>query len=155
MRLIDFLFWHYYSYSEQCMKKTKTTGDSRWMSIVMIVLTTWTTLGIILCEIDRFIYPLKYLPKDITKLDAKLFGLFICVPWFLLLYFRYYKQKSIVKGKYKVFRERWGDPENVSKKNLKILLVYTLITTIGLLIYAVIMGTLNKHGYFEGCRLFP
>ena len=77
------------------------------------------------------------------------------IPCFALLYFRYYKQNSIVQDKYKIFRERWGDPQNVSKKNLKILLWYTLITTIGMFIYAAVMGTLNKHGYFEGCRLFP
>ena len=155
MRLIDFLFWHYYSYSEQCKKKAKTTGDSRWMTIVMIMLTIWTTLLQVLSTIDRFLYPLDFLPKNCTTLYAKKIGLAVCIPCFLLLYFRYYKQKSLVSNKYKVFRERWGDPDKVSKKNLKILLWYTLITTIGMLIYAAVMGTLNKHGYFEGCRLFP
>ena len=156
MRLIDFLFWHYYSYSEQCRKRVKGTfGDSRWMSIVLIVTTIWITFGVILCDINRFLYPLAFLPKDSTTIDAKIFGLSVCTPFFILLYFRYFKQRSIVKNKYQLFRERCGDPENVSKKNLKILLWYTLITTIGMFIYAAVMGTLNKHGYFEGCRLFP
>lgn len=48
-----------------------------------------------------------------------------------------------------------GDPKHVSKKNMRILLWYTILSTIGILIDATIMGTLNKHGYFEGCRLFP
>lgn len=155
MRLIDFLFWHYYSYSEQCKKKAKTTGDSRWMSIVMIVITIGISLILLLSTIDQFLYPLDFLPDDSTTIDAKIFGLTLGILCFALLYFRYYKQKSIVSGKYKIFRGRWGDPENVSKKNLKILLWYTLITTIGMFIYAAVMGTLNKHGYFEGCRLFP
>ena len=156
MRLIDFLFWHYYSYSEQCRKRVKGTfGDSRWMSIVLIVTTIGITLMLMLSTVDQFLYPLDFLPKASTTIDAKIFGLIVGIPCFALLYFRYYKQNSIVQDKYKIFRERWGDPQNVSKKNLTILLWYTLITTIGMFIYAAVMGTLNKHGYFDGCRLFP
>lgn len=68
---------------------------------------------------------------------------------------RYYKQKSIVKNNYELFRKRWGDPENVSKKNMRILLIYTIIGTIGMYLYAAIMGELNKRGMLEGYRLFP
>lgn len=85
----------------------------------------------------------------------KMWAWAIGIPWILYLDYRYERKKSIVQNKYQIFRERWGEPDKVSKKNLKILLWYTLITTVGLLLLAIVMGTLNKHGYFEGCRLFP
>ena len=108
MRLIDFLFWHYYCYFEQNKKKYK--GNRVQVAEGMVIITTSLAIGILI---------------------------------------------SIVKNKYELFRTRWGSPDNVSKKNLKILLWYTLITTIGMLLVAIVIGTLNKHGYFEGCRLFP
>ena len=152
MRMIDFLFWHYYCYSEQCKKKAKTTGDSRWMSIVMIVVTIGVTLAISVALVDIFVCEVN-IPERYS--DKKILGWAIGIPCFLYLYYRYYKQKSIVSGKYKVFRERWGNPENVSKKNMQILLMYTLITTIGMFILAGVIGELNKRGVFAGYRLFP
>ena len=85
----------------------------------------------------------------------KIWGWIIGIPWILYLSYRYERKKSIVGDNYKLFRERWGVPEHVNKKNLQILLWYTILSTIGLLIYGIITGTLNKYGYFDACRLFP
>lgn len=155
MRFIDFLFWHYYSWMEQLKKKHKdrTYGESEWVAILLISLTSFLIIGITLGTIDTFIYHLN-IPHSHTW-EGKKFSLSISIPWLLYFYYRYYKKKSIINGKYKIFRERWGDPENVSKRNLKILLVYTLTMTIGLVIFAAIMGHFNSRGYFEGYRLFP
>ena len=95
---------------------------------------------------------------DITPqqpVDRKIFGLILVAPVFLYLDYRYYKKKSITKNKFEIFRNRWGDIQNVSPKNMRILLWYTIISTIGMILCAVIVGTLNKNGYFEGCSLFP
>ena len=150
MRLLDFLFWHYYSYIEQ--KKT-VKEDGAWPAIIMILATTFTIVGSLQGAIEVFVCDLP-LPDVKGDLKYKVYYP-IGILYILFLRYRYMKQKSIVKNKYEVFRNRWGDPQNVSKKNMKILLIYTLITTIGLLLFAIVMGTLNRHGYFEGCRLFP
>jgi hypothetical protein len=150
MRLLDFLFWHYYCYVEQ--KKT-VKDDGAWPAIIMILATTFTIIGSLQGTIETFICDLP-LPESRGDLKYKIYYP-IGILYILFLRYRYMKQKSIIKNKYQVFRERWGDPKHVSKKNMKILLWYTILSTIGLLIVAAVMGTLNKHGYFEGCRLFP
>ena len=117
MRFLDFLFWHYYSYSEQCRKREKGTfGDSRWMSIVLIVTTIGITLMLMLSTVDQFLYPLDFLPKDSTIIDTKIFSLTVGIPCFALLYFRYYKQNSIVQDKYKIFSKRWGIRNMLAKR---------------------------------------
>ena len=150
MRLLDFLFWHYYSYMEQ--KKT-VKESAAWPAIIMILATTSAIIGSIIGDIEIFINDLPF-PEDRADLKYKIYYP-IGILYILYLRYRYIKKKSIIKNKYEVFRTRWGDPEHVSKKNMRILLIYTLITTVGLLINSIIIGELNKHGYFEGCRLFP
>jgi uncharacterized membrane protein YhaH (DUF805 family) len=149
MKWLDFLFWHYYSYFEQNKKRFK--GDRIQVAEGMILITTSAIIGSLVAIMKIFVYNL-YLP-DYGRM--KMWAWTIGIPWILYLDYRYERKKSIVQNKYQIFRERWGEPENVSKKNLKILLWYTLITTIGMLLFAIAMGYLNKHGYFEGCRLFP
>ena len=150
MRLIDFLFWHYYSYMEQ--KKT-VKEDGAWPAIIMIIATTFTIIGSLQGAIEVFVCDLP-LPESKGDLKYKVYYP-IGILYILFLRYRYMKQESIVKNKYEIFRNRWGDPIHVSKKNMRILLWYTILSTIGLFILAIVMGTLNKHGYFEGCRLFP
>ena len=150
MRLLDFLFWHYYSYMEQ--KKT-VKEDGAWPAIIMIIATTFTIIGSLQGAIEVFVCDLP-LPESKGDLKYKVYYP-IGILYILFLRYRYMKQESIVKNKYEIFRNRWGDPIHVSKKNMRILLWYTILSTIGLFILAIVMGTLNKHGYFEGCRLFP
>lgn len=149
MRWFDFLFWHYYSYFEQNKKKYK--GNRVQVAEGMVIITTSFAIGILIGCIHIFVYDLN-LPE---YGQMKIWGWAIGIPIILYFDYRYEKKESIVKNKYELFRTRWGSPDNVSKKNLKILLVYTIITTIGLLLFAIVVGTLNKHGYFEGYRLFP
>ena len=149
MRLIDCLFWHYYSYFEQNKKKYK--GYRVQVAEGMVMLTTSLTIGVLIGCMHIFVCDLN-LPE---YGQMKIWGWTIGIPWILYLDYRYMKKESIVKNKYEVFRTRWGDPAHVSKKNMRILLIYTIISTIGMLILAVVMGTLNKYGYFDGCRLFP
>ncbi len=151
MMLIDFLFWHYYCYGYNSKIRTKN-ADLTGGAIILILYTNMLLLGALLGTIYVFVHKISFLDN---KADFKILLLFLVFSWMFYLRYRYYKQKSITKGKYKVFRERWGDPEHVSKKNMRILLWYTIFGTIGVLIYVVVMGILNKHGYFEGCRLFP
>lgn len=125
-------------------------GDNRTQAIVAILITCSAVLGVISGLIEIFIRT-----TNLNAVEEKLFAALLIIPFYFYFDYRYRKKKSIVNGRYRKFRERWGNPENVSKKNLKILLIYTLIATIGVFIYAAVMGTLNKHGYFEGCRLFP
>lgn len=150
MRILDFLFWHYYSYVEQ--QKT-VKDDGSWPAILMIIATTAMILGCLTGSIETFICDLP-LPENNGDMKYKV-AIPIGLLYMAFLRYRYMRKGSIAKDKYEIFSKRWGDPENVSKKNLKILLWYTLITTIGMLLFAIAMGYLNKHGYFEGCRLFP
>ena len=150
MKWLDFLFWHYYSYMEQ--KKT-VKEDGAWPAIIMIIATTFTIIGSLQGAIEVFVCDLP-LPESKGDLKYKVYYP-IGILYILFLRYRYMKQESIVKNKYEIFRNRWGDPIHVSKKNMRILLWYTILSTIGLFILAIVMGTLNKHGYFEGCRLFP
>jgi len=151
MKWLDFLFWHYYCYFEKNKKKFK--GNSVLSATSMLAFTTFVIFGFIIGTTYTFICDL-HLPEYGTLASRKISWL-TGIPWILYLGYRYERKKSIVQNKYQIFRERWGEPENVSKKNLNILLWYTLITTIGMLLFAIAMGYLNKHGYFEGCRLFP
>ena len=148
MRLIDFLFWHYYCYFEQNKKRYR--GNNVWGSVLTLSYTCFFVIGVLWGIVNIFVYDIN---TDYGT--RKMWSIAIGILWFLYFDYRYERKKSIVQNKYQIFRERWGDPEHVSKKNLKILLWYTLITTVGLLLLAIVMGTLNKHGYFEGCRLFP
>ena len=150
MRLLDFLFWHYYSYMEQ--KKT-VKEDGAWPAIIMIIATTSAIIGSLIGDVEIFICDLP-LPESKGDLKYKVYFP-ISILYILFLRYRYMKQESVVKNKYEVFRNRWGDPKHVSKKNMRILLIYTLITTIGLLLVSIIIGELNKRGFFTGCRLFP
>lgn len=150
MRFLDFLFWHYYSYIDQ--KKT-VKEEGTWPAILLMIFTTMSILGFITGNIEIFICDLP-LPEGRGNLKYKV-AYPIGFLYTLFLIYRYRKKKSIVKNKYEVFRERWGDPKHVRKKNMQILLWYTILSTIGILMYAAIMGTLNKHGYLDGCRLFP
>ena len=149
MKWLDFLFWHYYCYYERKISK----GKSILFAISMLAFTTFVILGFSIGTIYTFICDL-HLPEYGT-LASRQIGWLIGIPWLLYIDYRYQRKESIVKNKYEVFRTRWGDSEHVSKKNMRVLLWYTLFSTIGLLIFAVIMGILNKHGYFDGCRLFP
>ena len=152
MRWLDFLFWHYYCHFDQSKLRTKD-ADLTGGAIIVLFYTCCTLLGCLLGTL--YIFVCKFSFMDTYKAEY-LCALVLLIPsFYMCLRYRYYKQKSIVKGKYKQFRDRWGDPEHVSKKNMRILLWYTILSTIGALIYTIVMGTLNKHGYFEGCRLFP
>lgn len=149
MRWMDYLFWHYYSYFEQNKKKYK--GDRVQVAEGMVIITTSLIIGSIIGSMHIFICDLS-LPEYGRM---KIMGWIVGIPCILYLDYRYERKQSIVKNNYQLFRERWGDPKHVSKKNMKILLWYTILSTIGLLIVAAVMGTLNKHGVFTGCRLFP
>lgn len=151
MRLLDFLFWHYYCYYELNEKRFK--GNSITFATSMLTFTSFVIFGFIIGTTYTFICDL-HLPEYGTLASRKI-GWLTGIPWILYINYRYEKKESIIKNKYEAFRTRWGDPKHVSKKNMRILLIYTLVTTIGMLLGAIIMGELNKHGYFEGCRLFP
>lgn len=153
MKAIDFLFWHYYCFYRQHITGRKL--DIVWEAMLALFLTLMLQLGfwagavnIFICSIENFV------PKYGT-LESKLLAIIIGLPLILCLYYRYSKMRSIISEDYKLFRNRWGEPNQVSKKNMRILLAYTLFSTVGLIVVGIIMGTLNKHGYFEGCRLFP
>ena len=148
MKWLDFLFWHYYCYFEQNKKRYR--GNNVWGSVLTLSYTCFWVFGTILGIVGVFVYDI-----NMDYGPMKMWAWAIGIPWILYLDYRYERKKSIVQNKYQIFRERGGEPDKVSKKNLKILLWYTLITTVGLLLVAIVMGTLNKHGYFEGCRLFP
>ena len=148
--MLDFLFWHYYSYVEQ--HKT-VKDDGGWPAIIMVIATTAMILGCLTGSIETFICDL-HLPENLGDKKYKV-AIPIGILYFLFLRSRYMHEGSIAKDKYEIFSKRWGDPKNVGKRNMRILLWYTILSTIGVLIEAIIMGTLNKHGYFEGCRLFP
>ena len=136
------------------MEQKKTVKeDGAWPAIIMIIATTFTIIGSLQGAIEVFVCDLP-LPESKGDLKYKVYYP-IGILYILFLRYRYMKQESIVKNKYEIFRNRWGDPIHVSKKNMRILLWYTILSTIGLFILAIVMGTLNKHGYFEGCRLFP
>ena len=151
MKWFDFLFWHYYCYGYNSKIRTKDADLTGGAIIILLSTLCWLT-GALLGSFCTFVYDLE---KVINGGELKILCVLFAAVLLLCLRYRYYKQKSIVKGKYKLFRDRWGDPEHVSKKNMRILLWYTILSTIGVLIDITIMGTLNKHGYFEGCRLFP
>lgn len=150
MRWLDFLFWHYYSYVEQ--KKT-VKEDGAWPAIIMTLATTSMIIGSLIADIEIFICDLP-LPEKRGDLKYKVYFP-LGILYILYLCYRYTKKESVIKNKYEVFRTRWGDPKHVSKKNMRILLIYTLITTIGLFLEGIIIGELNKRGVFNGCRLFP
>lgn len=151
MRVVDFLFWHYYCFFER--HKKRYFGDNRYQSIIVMCITFAAILGVGSGLVQVFIIGHDIPPQQ--PVDRKIFGLILVAPVFLYLDYRYYKKKSITKNKFEIFRNRWGDIQNVSPKNMRILLWYTIISTIGMILCAVIVGTLNKNGYFEGCSLFP
>lgn len=150
MRILDFLFWHYYSYVE--LHKT-VKDDGSWPAIIMVIATTAMILGCLTGSIKTFICDMP-LPENKGDMKYK-----VVIPigllYMVFLRYRYMHKGSIAKDKYDIFSKRWGDPKHVSPRNMRILLWYTILSTIGVLIDAIIMGILNKHGYFEGCRLFP
>ena len=151
MKWLDFLFWHYYCHFDQSKIRTKD-ADLTGGTIVILLFTLANIIGVLLGSFNTFVYDIETI---INGGELKVLCVLSAAILWLCLRYRYCKQKSIIKGKYKMFRERWGDSEHVSKKNMRILLWYTILSTIGVLIDITIMGTLNKHGYFEGCRLFP
>ena len=133
-------------------KKT-VKEDSAWPAIIMVIATTAMILGCLTGSIETFICDLP-LPENKGDMKYKVV-IPIGILYMALLRYRYMRKGTIAKDKYEIFSKRWGDPKHVSKRNMKILLWYTILSTIGVLIDAAIMGTLNKYGYFEGCRLFP
>ena len=155
MKLIDYIFWHYYCLGER-IKKTKN-GDSVFFAITLMFYSSITTLVILLITIDVFVCDWKSLLgiRDVSQYEAKLCILTFVLPFVFYLFYRYRKQKSIITGKYKMFRERWGEPSQISKKKMIVLVVYTIVSIVGMVVYAIVMGHLNRQGVFDAYRLFP
>lgn len=152
MEWLDWMFWHYYCFYER--HKKMYFGDNCFQAVVIICMNTYIMLGLLAAFIENFICELTFIPQYGT-IHSKLFALIYGVPIFLFLDYRYSRKKDIIKNNYQAFRERWGTPADVNKKNLKILVVSTIIYVVGSIIIAVIMGELNKRGLLEGYRLFP
>lgn len=150
MRFLDLLFWHYYCFFER--NKTNKDGDSLAGARLLTAFTSCGALLLIYFIIDTFVYALDI---NVKSTSVRLLGLLIALLWVLYLLYRYENKKSITKNNYQLFRERWGDPLQISKKKMLLLLMYTIITTIGVFVIAATIGELKKHGMFVDCRLFP
>lgn len=152
MRWLDFLFWHYYCFFEK--HKNVYFGDNRLQAIVAICICCFTLFGVSVGLINTFVCTIKLIPIYGT-IEEKLFSILYVLPCFLYLDYRYYFKKSVTQNNYQIFRDRWGEPLHVSKKNMRILLTFTIVAIIGMLLIAIVVGELNRRGLLEGCRLFP
>ena len=151
MNIIDFLFWHYYCFCER--HKKVFHYDNPWQACLFLLGSFIFPTGLLLGIISTFITPLHL--SSVSRFHALLVSLPILAPVILFLDFRYCKNESIIKSNYQVFREKWGDYENNTRKNKNIALIYTIITYPVILALATILGELNKNGLLDGYCLFP
>ena len=153
MKIIDYIFWLYYCLGER-NKKAKD-DDSVFLAITLMFYSGLGSFVCLLITIDSLIYDWDALIDGVTMDEAKLFCIIVVLPFVLYLFYRYRKQKSIITGKYEKFREKWGEPSEISKRKMIALIIYTIVSTVGMVVYAIVMGRLNRQGVFDAYRLFP
>ena len=151
MKGIDFLFWHYYCFCER--HKKVFHYDNPWQACLFLLGSFIFPIGLLLGIISTFITPLHL--SSVSRFHALLVSLPILAPVILFLDSRYCKKKSIVKNSYQVFREKWGDCKNNTRKNKNIAMIYTIISYPVVLVLAIVLGELNRRGMFDGYQLFP
>ena len=152
IKYIDCLFWHYYCFANR--HKKLYWGDNVWQAIVMIYGTIILPIVSVYSLISIFVVYLPPLPES-GCLEGVLLMTIISLPIFLILNHRYYHNSTIVKNNFELFRNQWGENPHSNKKRRIIVVVYTLLSTIGCLCLAIVIGELNRRGLLEGYRLFP
>lgn len=146
MKYLDYLFWHLYCFCER-HKRIYFSGIV-WQSILMMLISFLAILGSVLVLIEIFIVELPVIDNISPAIRTILIIILIC-PISEYLNYRYSKKQSIIKNDYQMFRERWGDSLHNSKKNRIIVLCYFLISVVGTVIIAIIIGELNRRGLID------
>ncbi len=133
---IDYLFWSYYCF---CNRHPKIYfGDNVWQAIVIMYVTIAAQCGLYYALISTFLTFLPVLPKAHTFYGELLAWLF-ATPILLILNHRYCHNKTITAGNFKYFKTKWGnDPRKNTKKRIVVLL-YTIYSTLGVLLLAIII----------------
>lgn len=152
MRLIDFLFWHYYCFANR--HKKIYWGDNVWQAIMMIYGSIILPIALVYSLVDIFVISLPILPEPGT-IEGILLMAIVSLPILYPLNHRYYHNPKIVKNKFDVFRKQWGEDPRCDKKGRIIVIVYTVLSIFGSLCLIIVLGELNRRGLLEGCRLFP
>ena len=126
MKYIDYLFWSYYSFLNRHSKVY--FGDNRWQAICTICATVVVPLGVFYALLDIFVINLPALPKD-RYLSLLIIGL-LSLPLLLFLNHRYYYNKTIIRGNFRLFKDRWGEDPRTNKKGRMAVIIYTICTLI-------------------------
>ena len=150
IKFIDFLFWSYYCFANR--HKKIYWGDNVWQAIGMIYGTIILPMASVYSLVSIFVISLPTFPEPGT-IEGVLLMAIISSPIFLLLDYRYYHNPKIVKNKFELFRKQWGEDPRCDKKGRIIVIVYTLLSIVGCLCLAIVIGELNRRGLLDGYRL--
>lgn len=151
LNFLDFIFWHYYCFCER--HKKRYWGDNASQAYYAFVLSQCWVISITLGLISTFVVSLDFLPQRYSEL--KVLFVLVFLPVGIYYDYRYTRKKSIVKNKYQCFREKWGDPQNNTRRNKKIVLYYTIVTLVIIPILCFVAGELNRRHMLDGLQLFP
>ena len=152
MKYIDFLFWHYYCFCER--HKKVFHYDNKWQALLFMYGSFSLILALIIGLIHTFVIALDI--SLLSTTEKRLYSFIIsCVVYFLPLWYRYYYKEAITKNGFQVFRDKWGNFEHNTKKNLNIFLIYNVISFPLAIIFIILMGKFKSMGLLDGYRLFP
>ena len=141
MKYIDYLFYSYFCYFERRNKRHPKIfwGDSRLDAITIIYTTLAIPMGAILGLIGIFVTPLPELPKLWFGRYSGIPGILLAIPTLIPMVHRYYYNKKITKGNFKIFRDKWGeDPRHIRKGRIAVI-IYTVCTIVLPLLGPVIL----------------
>ena len=145
MKYIDFLFYSYYCHCERRKKRYPKLffGDSRFFALYLFTLTIGGLIGLCYILINEYITSLPMIPKLGSEAES-LFGLVVCCAILGPFIHRYFYDKKLTNGDYKIFKDRWGEDPRINKKGRIAVLVYTIVSIFLPLFLAVILHEINS-----------
>ena len=145
MRYIDFLFYSYYCHCERRNKRFPKLfgGNSRFFAFYLFTLTLGGLIGFCYLLIDEYIIHLPMIPKLGSSAES-LIGLVACCAILGPFIYRYFYDKNIIKGDYKIFKERWGEDPRIHKRGRIAVLVYTILSMFLPFCVAIILHEINN-----------
>ena len=145
MKYIDFIFYSYYCHCERRNKRFPKLfgGDSRFFALYLFALTLGGVIGLCYILINEYITPLPMLPILGSSAESVI-GLVVCCAILGIFIYRYFFDKKIIKGDYKIFRERWGEDPRIHKRGRIAVLVYTIVSILLPLCLAIILHEINN-----------
>lgn len=145
MKWIDFLFYSYYCYFERRSKRHPDLfgRESRTLAIGLLALTFGPPIGICYGIVDSYIVSLPPIPK-MHSLGDNLIGIIIGTILISPFIYRYFYDKRITAGRFKIFREEWGNDPRMHTTKRIIVIIYTFTTLLLPLWVALVMHFIVK-----------